>query len=533
MRNKIVTILLTTTLFACSNEEKLKEIKFETENEEQESSQIIKTNSLNKPIEDIKIELKEYILNNELKKLPSAPVVREDMFKLGQSLAFDKILSGNRDTSCLSCHHPLLGTGDQRSLPLGAGGKNLGQERVGGHLVPRNAPALFNLDLFEKMFWDGRVEFEEDNIKTPADKTGDLTEEMLSVFFAKEESEGFIGYGLVGVQSLFPVTSHHEMRGDIKEGNELAEYSGEDFKEIWEALMIRLGSIPEYVEMFEKAYPNIKFEDMTFAHAANAIAAFEIKAFDFRESPWQKVINDISEDGIWDKEDLLSEKEIRGAHFFFETGCNSCHSGSVTSDFKFHNIATAQFGVGKGDGDTGYEDYGRERVTGNYENRTQFRTAPLLNVELTAPYGHLGQFKDLASHIQIYAQPEKNWLNLYMGFDEEKGEFVNENTFEEQITEKEKEIFKKINLPSFDGKNYGFIRTETYITEKSLKIDIENNKLSKEEGKILGNGELNMQKEILVEFMKAQTDPKAKLLEHLIPEKVPSNLPVEKSIIED
>src|SRR5262249_50069268 len=42
--------------------------------------------------------------------------------RLGQALYFDKILSGNRDTACATCHHPALFTDDALSLSIGTGG---------------------------------------------------------------------------------------------------------------------------------------------------------------------------------------------------------------------------------------------------------------------------------------------------------------------------------------------------------------------------------------------------------------------------
>ncbi|HEX6065340.1 MAG TPA: cytochrome c peroxidase, partial [Longimicrobiales bacterium] len=43
--------------------------------------------------------------------LPAPPRPRQPLVRLGQLLAFDKILSGNRDISCMSCHVPRFGTG--------------------------------------------------------------------------------------------------------------------------------------------------------------------------------------------------------------------------------------------------------------------------------------------------------------------------------------------------------------------------------------------------------------------------------------
>src|SRR2546430_17217197 len=73
----------------------------------------------------------------------------------------DKILSGNRDVACATCHHPSTHEGDGLSLSIGTGGTGLGPSRTLGparQFVRRNAPSLLNdgLGLFY-LFWDGRV----------------------------------------------------------------------------------------------------------------------------------------------------------------------------------------------------------------------------------------------------------------------------------------------------------------------------------------------------------------------------------------
>jgi cytochrome c peroxidase len=73
--------------------------------------------------------------------------VRPDLVRLGQALAFDKILSGNRDISCMTCHLPAFATGDGRSLAIGQGATGLGPGRshADGAFIPRNSPPTFNL----------------------------------------------------------------------------------------------------------------------------------------------------------------------------------------------------------------------------------------------------------------------------------------------------------------------------------------------------------------------------------------------------
>jgi cytochrome c peroxidase len=55
--------------------------------------------------------------------------VRPALVELGRALAFDKILSGNKDIACMTCHLPRFATGDDRSLSIGQGGSGLGPAR--------------------------------------------------------------------------------------------------------------------------------------------------------------------------------------------------------------------------------------------------------------------------------------------------------------------------------------------------------------------------------------------------------------------
>ena len=95
--------------------------------------------------------------------VPLLPVSAPDpaLVDLGRFLFFDKILSGNRDVACASCHDPRNGTDDARSLAIGTGAIGVGPARTlgaGRSTTPRNAPALFNVGLGAfYLFWDGRV----------------------------------------------------------------------------------------------------------------------------------------------------------------------------------------------------------------------------------------------------------------------------------------------------------------------------------------------------------------------------------------
>ena len=60
-------------------------------------------------------------------------------------------------------------------------------------------------------------------------------------------------FGTLSALPLFPVLSREEMRANA--GNELALVDDDHPEQVWQALMVRLGGIPEYRRMFEQAYP--------------------------------------------------------------------------------------------------------------------------------------------------------------------------------------------------------------------------------------------------------------------------------------
>jgi cytochrome c peroxidase len=313
--------------------------------------------------------------------------VRPALVELGRALAFDKILSGNKDISCMTCHLPSLGTGDARSLSIGQGATGLGPARVHPHgdFIPRNAPPAFNLFANKALFWDGRVEVLPDGkLRTPAGVK--LNAHMASTF----------EFGAASALPLFPVLSPEEMRATS--GNELADIKDKAPQQVWKALMNRLGAIPEYRRMFEAAYPGTRFAQMNFGHASNAIAGFLVDQLAFNNSPWDQFLagNDAA----------MTETQLRGAKDFMSARCAICHNGSTFSDGKFHNVVVAQVGPGKGDGPSGRDDFGRMRETGLAADRYAFRTPALRNVELTAPYGHDGAFPDLRAFVDHYSESD-------------------------------------------------------------------------------------------------------------------------------
>ena len=323
--------------------------------------------------------------------LDPGPAAAPEKVVLGQALMFDKVLSGNRDISCATCHHPLMHTGDALSVSIGTGGRGLGPARVlgaGRNLIPRNATDVFNRGSSEwrVMFWDLRVSGTPDSgFTSPA---GAALPSGLD--------------SLLAAQAMFPVTSNDEMRGVAGDvdvfgaPNEVATIAPTDFTAIWAALMERLLAIPEYVTLFDAAYPSVSTDALGFEHAANALAAFEIDAWTYLGSPWDRYI--AGDDAA------MTDDAKRGAMLFFGSArCAQCHSGNLLTDQKTHDVGVPQVGPGKGA--EAPQDLGCWRVTGNAADKYAFRTPPLRNVAMTGPWMHDGAFTTLRAAVQHMLDP--------------------------------------------------------------------------------------------------------------------------------
>ncbi len=92
---------------------------------------------------DIDEQLQAVIRDQDIQPLNPGPEPDLAKVQLGQMLFFDKILSGNRDISCGTCHHPTQNSGDSLPVSIGTGGSGVGVTRHIGynrHFIPRNAP---------------------------------------------------------------------------------------------------------------------------------------------------------------------------------------------------------------------------------------------------------------------------------------------------------------------------------------------------------------------------------------------------------
>jgi cytochrome c peroxidase len=314
--------------------------------------------------------------------------------QIGQLLFWDPILSGNRNISCATCHHPDLGTADGLALGVGEGGTGLGPDRTTGvgddrirKRIPRNAPALWNIGAREMrfMFHDGRVGHSDiygNGYDTPA-------QEWLP--------EGLDG--LLAVQALFPMTSQFEMAGNPRE-NEAAGAVHDRIDYVWPIIAKRVRVIPAYAEMFVTAFDDLDSPlDITISHVANALAAFQGSEWQSFDSPFDAYL-------AGDTAALTAQQAAGLDLFYGKAGCAGCHSGPLLTDHRFHALALPHFGPGRTRlWDPIVRDVGRMAASDRLEDAYRFRTPSLRNVALTAPYGHNGAYATLTGIVRHHLDP--------------------------------------------------------------------------------------------------------------------------------
>nr|WP_290560281.1 cytochrome c peroxidase [Aestuariivita sp.] len=317
--------------------------------------------------------------------------------QLGQLLFYDKVLSGNQNIACATCHHHDFNSADGVSLGIGEGGTGLGKQRSAGagpdqihERVPRNAPGLWNLahQDVKFMFHDGRAEVSDDfgnGFRTPA-----------WIFLPKGLNS------LLAAQALFPVASETEMAGQPGE-NPIAGAAFDGAHHVWPLITERVRNIDAYVPKFTEAFDNVNdASDITIVEIANAIAAFVGTEFRNFDSPFDKYLNG--------DETALDDAQARGMELFFgDVGCVSCHAGPLLSNQSFQALGLPPFGPGLTFlNDPIPRDVGRMAISDNLDDAYRFRVPFLRNVALTGPYGHNGAMPTLEAMVRHHMNPQES-----------------------------------------------------------------------------------------------------------------------------
>ncbi len=198
---------------------------------------------------------------------------------------------------------------------------------------PRNAPTTHNAVFNTAQFWDGRAK--------------DLAE-----------------------QAKGPVQASVEMNNTPEQA------------------IATLASLPEYVELFKKAFPQDK-APLTFDNMAKAIEVFEATLLT-PNAPFDQFLKGNT--------NALTDVQKTGLQLFLDKGCVGCHSGiniGGTGYFPFGVVEKPESGI------LPLDDTGRFKVTNVAADEYAFRSPSLRNVALTPPYFHSGKVWKLLDSVRI------------------------------------------------------------------------------------------------------------------------------------
>ncbi|EMN14702.1 di-heme cytochrome C peroxidase [Leptospira borgpetersenii str. Brem 307] len=267
--------------------------------------------------------------------MPGGEADTPELIQLGEKLYFEKRLSANNTQSCNSCHNIIGNASGVDNLPT--------SPRAFGKNGVRNSPTVFNAGFHLAQFWDGRAK--------------DL----------KEQAKGPI---------LNPL--------------EMAMPSAIEVEK-------KIGEIPEYQELFAKAYSDsstkenpktasVEMKKITYDNIAGAIAAFE------RSLKTQDRFDDFQRGDY----KALSTEEQEGLEKFLTTGCTTCHVGPLLGGNSFRKLGQVN----------PYEntnDKGRQDLTKNPTDAFVFKVPSLRNVAMTGPYFHDGKTTTLEEAVKKMA----------------------------------------------------------------------------------------------------------------------------------
>ena len=315
--------------------------------------------------------------------------------RLGQKLFFEQRYSENGQVSCATCHNPGTAYQDDRNntaLGLDFTGRHTPTVLNAAHVVDPETDTNW-------MFWDGRKDSMWSQALGPPEDAKEMGGSRMGIAFMlydlyKEEYEAVFG--------AMPTLRDED-------GTALFATEGKPGTDAWDALSA------EDQNAFSRVYSNF----------GKAIAAYE-RLVVSGNSAYDKWYAEVVDGGAADSSHLSASARRGLSLFIGKAACGTCHNGAAFSDGGFHNTGVEQSGphlpaedYGRADGMASmvadefncageFSDHpNKERCAAAHAEDLEarqgaFKTPPLRNVALSAPYMHTGTLETLAEVVEFY-----------------------------------------------------------------------------------------------------------------------------------
>lgn len=302
--------------------------------------------------------------------LPKLPVPEEnsltpEKIELGRKLFFDRRLSRNDTISCAMCHIPEQGfTSREQATAVG----------IEGRTVRRNAPTIYNVAFFARLFHDGREFSLENQVWGPLLAANEMGNP--SVGFVLKKIEGMADYQ-GWFEKAFQRGPTMETLGQAIASYERALISGDSPFDRW-----RYGGEKDALSPAAKH----GFELFTGKAGCSGCHLVGDQHALFTDDQMHNT-------GVGYRESMRKEPARQRIEF----------APGIVYELDPGTIAQVA--------EPRPNDLGRYEITQNPADRWHYRTPTLRNIDLTAPYMHDGSFRTLREVVEFYdrgGEPNEN-----------------------------------------------------------------------------------------------------------------------------
>lgn len=303
------------------------------------------------------------------------PTINNEKAALGRVLFYDKNLSRDRSTACVSCHDPQKAFSDNVAFSRG----------IEGRVTERNSMPLANVvnfgahyspisGLSPALFWDDRASSVEAQSRATFANPNEMGLDMPDVV-ARIHEQAYYPYLW---RTVYGNT-------DVRE-EQVLECLGE---------FVRAMGSPN--SRLDQALTKVS-GDLNFSLVNTDTIIFQA----YYGNPDTTITTVIT--GL----PGFTPGENRGRDIFV-SNCSRCHSPIRP----FQEVFAACNGL-----EENYADQGLGALTGIAADNGVFKSPSLRNITLTAPYMHDGRFKTLREVVDFYSDGVKNHPNLHPAFRE-------------------------------------------------------------------------------------------------------------------